>query len=285
MRKTLFVLAIICVLFATATADRPLASSPQSFDRASVPTQPPQAARIPAAAPLLSFDQKPADYKLVWADEFDGKTLDLSKWDYRGLGPRRAAINVKDCVTLDGEGHLVLTTKRAGKEYHTAMIATAGKFEPLYGYFECRVRFQKQPGHWSAFWLQSPAYGKSIGNVAESGAEIDIFEYLTKFGDSLQHTLHWDGYGTDHKSSKKTADVQGEGWHTIGFLWTPREYVFSVDGRETWRTSEAVSRRAEYIILSLEVGKWAGDIAEAALPDSLLVDYVRVYQRPPDRKE
>jgi hypothetical protein len=33
------------------------------------------------------------------------------------------------------------------------------------------------------------------------------------------------------------------------------------------------------MILSLEVGEWAGDIAEAELPDSLVVDYVRVYQR------
>lgn len=39
------------------------------------------------------------------------------------------AINVKDTVTLDGDGHLVLTTNRVGDEYHTAMIGTHGKFE------------------------------------------------------------------------------------------------------------------------------------------------------------
>ena len=33
------------------------------------------------------------------------------------------------------------------------------------------------------------------------------------------------------------------------------------------------------MILSLEVGKWAGDIAKAELPDHLYVDYVRVYQK------
>ena len=38
-------------------------------------------------------------------------------------------------------------------------------------------------------------------------------------------------------------------------------------------------KRSEYIILSLEVGKWAGDIAKATLPDNLYVDYVRVYQK------
>ena len=237
-----------------------------------------------AALPNLS-SSVPQGYNLVWADEFDAAALDPAKWDYRGLGPRRDAINVKDCVALDGEGHLVLTTKRAGGEYHTAMIDTAGKFEPLFGYFECRVKMQKQPGHWSAFWLQSPSMGQFIGRPQKGGAEIDIFEYLTKFGDRTQHALHWDGYGPDLKSATAMADVPGlsDGWHTVGFLWTPQEYVFSVDGRETWRTDKAVSHRAEYIILSLEVGPWGGKIAEAKLPDQFLVDYVRVYQRTPDQ--
>jgi beta-glucanase (GH16 family) len=232
------------------------------------------------SAPLAAAPQRPQSYALAWADEFDGTALDASKWEYRGLGPRRDAINAKDCIALDGQGHLAITTKRAGAAVHTGMIGTAGKFEPLYGYFECRVRLQTQPGHWAAFWLQSPTYGKAIGDLAASGAEIDIFEYLTSFGDSLQHTLHWDGYGADHKSAKAAAPVAGlrQGWHTIGFLWTPDEYVFYVDGKETWRMRDAVSRHTEYIILSLEVGPWAGDIAKAALPDAFLVDYVRVYQ-------
>jgi beta-glucanase (GH16 family) len=234
------------------------------------------AAYVVAAAP------QPPGYRLVWSDEFDGQSLDLRKWDYRDLGPRRDGVNVKDCVTLDGRGHLVLTTKRVGREYHTAMIGTEGRFETCYGYFECRVTMQTERGHWSAFWLQSPTMGRHVGRPQESGTEIDIFEYLVSRGDRVQHTLHWDGYGKDHKSAEKIADVPGlsEGWHTLGLLWSPQEYVFSIDGSETWRTAEAVSHRAEYLILSLEVGKWAGDIAQAHLPDRFLVDYVRVYQRP-----
>ena len=33
--------------------------------------------------------------------------------------------------------------------------------------------------------------------------------------------------------------------------WSPGGYVFRIDGRETWRTSAGVSRRPEYLILSL----------------------------------
>ena len=221
------------------------------------------------------------DYELVWSDQFNGTALDMTKWDYRGLGPRRDAVNVKDTVALDGQGHLVLTTKQSADVYHTAMIGTQGKYETCFGYFECRVRLQEQIGHWSAFWLQSPTLGQTIGDPGRSGTEIDIFEYLRKYPDTIHHNLHWDGYKEQHKSAGKKVLIPdlSKGWHTIGLLWTEQEYVFYVDGKESWRSSEAVSKRREYMILSLEVGKWAGDIADAALPDSLYVDYVRVYKR------
>jgi len=219
-------------------------------------------------------------YELVWSDEFQADALDFKKWDYRGLGPRRDAINVKDTVSLDGKGHLVLTTRRIGDKYHTAMISTQGNFETAFGYFECRIKFQKQIGHWSAFWLQSPTLGQPVGNPNKAGTEIDIFEYLRNRGDKIQHTLHWDGYGESHKSAQNIAEVPNltQGWHTVGFHWTPTHYVFYVDGKETWRTDQGVSGRPQYMILSLEVGKWAGDISKAELPDNLHVDYVRVYK-------
>jgi len=223
-----------------------------------------------------------AEYKLVWSDEFDGQELDLAKWDYRQLGPRRDAVNVKDTVSLDGQGNLVLMTKRQGDEYHTAMIGTQGTFETTFGYFEVRVKLQEQLGHWSAFWLQSPSLGDPLGDPGKAGTEIDIFEYLRKDGDRVHHNLHWDGYSkAHHKHSGQTVTVVGlaGGWHTVGLLWTETEYVFYIDGQETWRSSDGVSHRDEYLILSLEVGPWAGDISQARLPDHLYIDYVRVYQK------
>ncbi|MGC9326875.1 MAG: glycoside hydrolase family 16 protein [Candidatus Hinthialibacter sp.] len=230
---------------------------------------------------LLVHADPPSDkYKLVWSDEFDGKELDLSKWEYRGLGPRRDAINVKDCVSLDGEGRLILTTKRSGDEFHTAMIGTQGKFEACYGFFECRVKLQTQLGHWSAFWLQSPKFIDG-GEPASHGTEIDIFEYLVKNGKTILFNLHWGGYGKEYHQtagSKFEAKESPDGYHVIALEWTPNEYGFYVDGKEAWRTDKAVSHIKQYIILSLEVGEWAGDIQQASLPDSAVFDYVRVYQ-------
>lgn len=220
------------------------------------------------------------DYKLVWSDEFDGTKLDLSKWGYRGLGPRGDAIVVKECVALDGKGSAVLTTRRAGDRIETAMIATEGKFETTFGYFEARMKFQTKPGHWSAFWLQSSTMAK-VGNPKNNGVEIDIIELFSTDRQTMFMNLHWDGYGDEHKKigSKHSDKSLAEGWHVVGLEWTSEEYVFFLDGKEVWRTDQAVSHAKEYIILSLEVRKWAGDITKAKLPDSLYVDYVRVYKK------
>ncbi len=229
---------------------------------------------------LLQAKPPVENYTLSWSDEFDGTKLDRAKWDYRQLGPRRDAVNVKETVQLDGKGRLVLTTRKKGSQYQTAMIGTQGKFECRFGYFECRVKLQTQRGHWSAFWLQSPTISKT-GDVKKYGTEIDIFEYLVKNKTQILHNLHWDGYGKKHKhiGTKKQIPKLNEGFHTIGLLWTPEQYVFYVDGKETWRTTKAVSHRTQYIILSLEVGKWAGDIKTVKLPDHAIFDYVRVYRK------
>ncbi|MBT8486954.1 MAG: sulfatase-like hydrolase/transferase [Phycisphaerae bacterium] len=227
-------------------------------------------------------------YELVWHDEFNGRRLDATKWNHSRLGPRRNAVNVPEAVRLDRKGHLEITTSRHQRadgttEHRTAMLDTQGLFATTYGYFEARIRLQTQVGHWSAFWLQTPTMGDPLGDPARAGAEIDIMEYLANdhHRGHVQHTLHWDGYGDDHRSAHSRVRVPGieSGFHTFGLEWTDDAYVFYVDGVETWRTSEAISARDQYLLLSLEVGPWAGDIADATLPDSILVDYVRVYRK------
>jgi beta-glucanase (GH16 family) len=228
---------------------------------------------------LLSHAQ-PSGYSLVWADEFNGTTLDTTKWEYRFLGPRRKAVNVKEAVSLDGTGNLLITCTQADTSYHVGMIGTQPTFQATYGYFECRVKFQKEQGHWTAFWLQSPTIN-NLGNPAVNGTEIDIYEYLRRENNTIHHNLHWDGYGASHKSTGYTADIPGisSGYHTIAVEWTDTQYVFYIDQIETWRTTTAVSQRSEYIILSDEVDTWGGDITLATLPDTVFFDYVRVYQK------
>jgi beta-glucanase (GH16 family) len=99
--------------------------------------------------------------------------------------------------------------------------------------------------------------------------------------DRVQHALHWDGYGRAHKSVGEVTTTPGvmNGFHTFSIWWKMDEYVFYVDGKETWRTKAGgVCQVPLYIKLSDEIGDWAGEITQAKLPDRFLVDYVRVYE-------
>lgn len=217
-------------------------------------------------------------WKLVWRDEFDGTKLDEAKWVYRPDGKRKGGWWDRRAVSLDGKGHLTITTFKEGEKVIDGCITTQGKFEHAFGYYVARIQFQKQPGHWSAFWITGPGVQK-VGDEGRDGTEIDIMEKPWLDG-RVQHTFHWDGYGKAHRSEGKVVKVPGvmEGFHTFAIWWTPEEYVFYVDGKETWRTKGGGPCQVpEYMLLSDEIGKWAGDISKAALPDEFLVDYVRVY--------
>jgi beta-glucanase (GH16 family) len=238
-------------------------------------------AAIPAKAGESDDQLPPAPegktWKLVWHDEFDGTKLDASKWDVPNNRRRDGWWSPK-AVSLDGEGHLAISTLKDGDRYLDACVRTREKFEHAHGYYVARIKLQVQPGHWPAFWLYNSSVGK-IGNEGRDGTEIDIME-KPWLDDRVQHALHWDGYGEAHRSKGEVATVPGvmDGFHTFALCWQADEYVFFVDGKETWRTAAGgVCQVPLYIKLSDEIGKWGGDITMAKLPDRFLVDYVRVY--------
>lgn len=96
--------------------------------------------------------------------------------------------------------------------------------------------------------------------------------------------LHWDGYGSAHKAAGTNTTIAAltQGFHDYALLWSPKEYVFYVDGKELWRTQAGgVSQVPEFLKLTEEIGTWGGDIAKAKLPDYFEVEYVRVYEEAP----
>ena len=234
----------------------------------------------------------PAGYQLAWSDEFDGATLDMNKWSYRGLGRRHDALNVSDALSVGG-GQLTITTYTSGGKHYTGMIGTEGKFERRFGYWEARLQFEGAPGMWSAFWIQTPTFGRPAGDPVTAGMEIDVIEHRVsdKSGKDIsgkaQHAVHYGGSDKDVKSqSHVTDDLKlDSGFHTFGVEWTETEYRFFVDGKLTW-TAAPVSKRPQYIILSSEVRdkSWAGAIPTdgyGPLEPSrtkMIVDYVRFYE-------
>ncbi|PID63154.1 MAG: hypothetical protein CR986_00350 [Ignavibacteriae bacterium] len=226
-------------------------------------------------------------WNLVWNDEFDGITIDTSKWSHvtwqkPGIDqPRKDGYWRNDAALLDGNGYLKMLVyyDSVKNRYIDGAIRTRGKYEKKYGYFEIRVKFQKEVGHWSAFWLFNDGVA-NVGNEGVDGTEIDIFEKISPTDNKLYHTLHWDGYGAHHKSAHKYADIfkLDQEFHTVGVWWQENSYTFYIDGIQTWKTDAGgVCKVPLYIKISDEVGKWAGNIKTASLPDTWLVDYVRVY--------
>jgi hypothetical protein len=224
-------------------------------------------------------------WKLVWGDEFNDPIFDLTKWDYR-LGARGDAIWVKEAVTLDGKGNLVLRSWDDKGQVYGGAITSSGHFTHRYGYYEARCILPKYDGHWSAFWLQTPKQGVPPYGPAVVGSEVDIFEYFNVGGDIISQNVHW-GCNTDfYEHMGHEAEVPGlgkEGYHTFGLLWTPEEYVFYVDGQETWRTHRGISHLDLYVIFSDEIlyktwiksGGFPADYKY--LEDFFIIDYVRVY--------
>ena len=81
----------------------------------------------------------------------------------------------------------------------------------------------------------------------------------------------------------KIDDIK-EGFHTFGVEWHEDEYIFYVNGQETWRTKEGVSNIAQYLILSIECCGWGGDVTKSNLPDEVIFDYVRVYKKKREKR-
>lgn len=268
-------LSLVAFMLACALGDAAIAEAADI--RPAAPASSSQT-RAPSPADTLPVAPHGKKWKLIWNDEFDGSAIDPAKWTYRPDGKRKEGWWSSKAVSLDGQGHLALQATKVGDKCISGDIITAKRFEHAFGYYVCRIQFQKQPGHWPAFWLTNKAV-MHVGDAGRDGTEIDICE-KPHLGDQIEHNLHWDGYEKDHQCANHKESIPGlsSGWHTVALWWTPSEYVFFIDGKETWRTNAGgVSQAPEYILLSDEVSRWAGDISKAKLPDVCLVDYVRVY--------
>jgi beta-glucanase (GH16 family) len=250
-----------------------------------------------ASASVVS--DNPSAWDLTFNDDFDGSSLDATKWANRLPGPRNDAINTADAVSVGG-GVLTITTYTDNGTHYAGMIGSQDKFEQAFGYFEARIKFHTSPGQWSAFWLTSPVYDGNVGNPALYGTETDIVEHraVNVNDNDIRHryasAVHWDGYGADHKQIADTysglAGMGNDSWHTFGLLWSPAGYSFYYDDKLLWRAIDAISARPEYMILSSEVrdAGWAGHIpidgygSLATSVTNMQVDYVRVYQSVPE---
>jgi beta-glucanase (GH16 family) len=161
--------------------------------------------------------------------------------------------------------------------WDAAMVSTEGKYAFRYGVAAVRAKFPTAPGIHGSAWLQS-------GD--DQGAEIDFIEtFGPKYG--IQHKVHYKENGKAASTGgyvKTLPEVKTDAWwadyHVFSVEWSEQEYVFRVDGVETFRTRTGVSKADEYIILSLLASDWElKRVDPAKMPTTMAVDWFRVWKQ------
>ncbi|MEK6154665.1 glycoside hydrolase family 16 protein [Flavobacteriaceae bacterium 3-367] len=172
-----------------------------------------------------------------------------------------------------------------GSSYTSARLLTKDLFEQRYGRFEARIRLPYGQGIWPAFWM----LGADIDENPWPGAgEIDIMEYRGQNPSLLIGSVHGPGYSGGNAISKEYTlenDRFDTGFHIFGIEWGPEYINFYVDDvlynqiTPADVTGQWVFNKPFYILINLAVGgSFVGSPnAETTFPQTMLVDYVRVY--------
>lgn len=244
---------------------------------------------------------------LVWEDNFDVEgTPDASKWAFEigdgtaqgipGWGNNELQYYTDRLENVKVENGVLAITARQesfqGSGYTSARLITKGLFQQQYGRFEARIKVPTGQGYWPAFWLLGD---DSNGEVWPQIGEIDIMEYLGNEPTKVFGTIHGPGYSGGESISKEYTienDRFDSGFHVFGIEWSSQAINFYVDDKlyqtltpadvddETNGEGEWVFNDREfYIILNVAVG---GNLpgppnADTVFPQSMYVDYVRVY--------
>jgi beta-glucanase (GH16 family) len=265
--------------------------------------------------PLLfvSADQRPStankNYTLIWHDEFDGingSPPDPKKWTHDlgggGWGNQEleSYTNRVENARIEN-GNLVITARKEdyegsdhiAREYTSARLKTQGLFSQAYGRFEARIRIPSGQGMWPAFWM----LGDNISSVGwPKCGEIDIMENIGKEPGLVHGSVHGPmttGGATDLTStvSLSTGKDFASAFHLYAVEWEPDVVRFYLDETlyATYTASSVAATPSTagswvfdhpfFLILNVAVGgSWPGPPdATTSFPQTMLVDYVRVY--------
>jgi beta-glucanase (GH16 family) len=250
-----------------------------------------------------------AGWKFIpeFSDEFNGQGLDREKWwDFNPtMHGRKPAFFSRENVRVK-DGNLELWAKvqqpeevteenrvRGYDKFTTSIIKSKKRIR--YGYFEVRCKGMKA-GASSAFWLYDPLDAPAKYREGSFSEEIDIFEiiglpsqkeFYRKYSMTVHRqktpyveTLVRSAFPLENKTSSYTVPFDFyDDFHLYGFLWTPEEMKWYVDGKEVFSRKNDYFHTALNICLDSEIMEsWAGLPDPADLPAAFYVDYCRIWQ-------
>ena len=223
-------------------------------------------------------------YKLLWSDEFDGKTMDQKKWNYEPHEPGWTNNELQEYTTSTDnvfvrDGKLVLKAIKTTKKVVVSAKVPEGQ------------------GLWPAIWMM-PKDESFYGQWPKCG-EIDIMESLGNDTTTSYSTIH---YGEPHAEQQGKIVKEGDErfsakFHEYSVEWEPGEMRFYTDGElvltvNDWFTAvqgeddkpyPAPFNQPFFVQMNLAVGgDWPGnpDATTDFSKAEFEIDYVRVYQKP-----
>ena len=251
--------------------------------------------------------RRPAGAKLVWRDEFDGSALDTSKWHYDTAFNKKGWFNkelqyysanrsenlrvANGVLTIEARHEELDAAKFpdwGGQNYTSGRIYSAGPGW-TYGFYEIRAKLPCARGMWPAIWMLPTVMKK----WPEDG-EIDIMEQVGAEPNLIYSTLHTGLFnhvkGTQ-KSAQKLVPTSCKAFHVYQLDWRPDRIDIGVDGKGILRVhNDQPGNKGAWpfnvpfkMIMNLAIGgDWAAvkGIDDAAMPQRMEVDYMRVWQVP-----
>lgn len=256
---------------------------------------------------------QPPAWRLAWSDEFDGPagappdtrwwTPEIGDGCSRGIcgwGNEEKESYTADAanLALDGQGRLAITARLSAGglqchygpcRYTSARIKTEQKVLAAPGRVEARIRLPAGQGLWPAFWL----LGENIAVVPwPRCGELDVMENHGSNPASTSSAIHGPGYSGQTPFARSIALASGtfaDDFHVFAVEWDSTAVRFSVDSVPSYVVTRSVVEHAGpwvfdqpfFVILNLAVGgHFDGDPrSDAVLPATMLVDWVRVYDR------
>ncbi|MEL6104876.1 MAG: glycoside hydrolase family 16 protein [Planctomycetota bacterium] len=243
--------------------------------------------------------------EVVWADEFNGDSIDTSTWVHdvggHGWGNGQLEFNTdRDENSYTKDGCLVIEARREsyeGNAFTSARLHTRDRFAFRYGTLEARIEFpDTSDGIWPAFWMLGKSFPKTPWPKC---GELDIVEIGHKdaIAAGTQHrtincALHFADEDDQQKSLVKwfqsPVDLH-KSFHLYRVDWTPESLKFYLDGKEFGSWDITAKEYSEYHepffpLLNLAVGSWDHSYialdtpseVTAQFPARMRVDWIRL---------
>lgn len=219
-----------------------------------------------------------ASWKLTFNDEFDGTSVDWTRWEDGGKnwgsggnGEEQAYLPEKCSVSHGLLQMRADPTPGKRKKYSSCMLNTMNTFQQTYGYFAFRGKLIQGQGFWPAFWLYETA--------TAGPPEIDVMENLGNDTTTYYMTYHAD---TGVQQYAYHGLNLAAAFHTYAVKWVPGSITFYLDDKPQFVVTGNVYTHSMFILLDLAVGgNWPGSPnASTHFPGIFDVDYVRVYAMP-----